>query len=112
MFCWKHLANKHTERQGADITATNEEDLFDVAVKADDTKPSDRKRSDGGKTFNNKRQKKDQKYGFGGKKRHAKSNDAQSSADGRDFSAKRMKAGKTGGGASKRPGKANRAKRH
>ncbi|KAH9877783.1 hypothetical protein J1614_003000 [Plenodomus biglobosus] len=99
------------KRQGADITATHEEDLFDVAVKNDDSKPGKRERSDGGgKTFNNKRQKKDQKYGFGGKKRHAKSNDAQSSADGRDFSVKRMK-GKTGG-ASKRPGKANRAKRH
>lgn len=99
------------KRQGADITATHEEDLFDVAVKNDDSKPGKRERSDGGgKVFNNKRQKKDQKYGFGGKKRHAKSNDAQSSADGRDFSVKRMK-GKTGG-ASKRPGKANRAKRH
>ncbi|KAI8932112.1 hypothetical protein NX059_010997 [Plenodomus lindquistii] len=99
------------KRQGADITATHEEDLFDVAVKNDDSKPGKRERSDGGgKTFNNKRQKKDQKYGFGGKKRHAKSNDAQSSADGRDFSVKRMK-GKTGG-AKQRPGKANRAKRH
>lgn len=104
---------KLAERQGADITATHEEDLFDVAVKNDDSsKPGKRERSDGGgKTFNNKRQKKDQKYGFGGKKRHAKSNDAQSSADGRDYSVKKMK-GKTGGGASKRPGKANRAKRH
>ncbi|KAH9871450.1 hypothetical protein IAQ61_005629 [Plenodomus lingam] len=90
------------KRQGADITATHEEDLFDVAVKNDDSKPGKRERSDGGgKIFNNKRQKKDQKYGFGGKKRHAKSNDAQSSADGRDFSVKKMK-GKTGG-ASKRP---------
>ena len=105
------IANCILERQGADITTTNEEDLFDVAINNDDSKPSDRKRSSDGKSFNNKRQKKDQKYGFGGKKRHAKSNDAQSSADGRDFSAKRMK-GKPGSAASKRPGKARRAKTH
>jgi rRNA-processing protein EBP2 len=97
------------KRQGADITATNEEDLFDVAATADDSKSSDR-RGDG-KSFNNKRQKKDQKYGFGGKKRHAKSNDAQSSADGRGFSSRKMK-GKSAGGASKRPGKDKRAKKH
>ncbi|KAL6704270.1 rRNA-processing protein EBP2 [Coniothyrium glycines] len=100
------------KRQGADITATNEEDLFDVGLKDDDAKPTGRGRSDGGKTFNAKRQKKDQKYGFGGKKRHAKSNDAQSSADGRDFSARRMKGKPSSGGASKRPGKARRAKAH
>lgn len=99
------------KRQGAEITSTNEEDLFDVGVNADDSKPSDRRRGTDGKTFNNKRQKKDQKYGFGGKKRHAKSNDAQSSADGRDFSSRKMK-GKSFGGASKRPGKARRAKTH
>ncbi|CAO2655182.1 Nn.00g102460.m01.CDS01 [Neocucurbitaria sp. VM-36] len=100
------------KRQGADITATNEEDLFDVAINNDDSKPSDRRGGSDGKSFNNKRQKKDQKYGFGGKKRHAKSNDAKSSADGRDFSAKRMKGKASGGGASKRPGKARRAKTH
>ncbi|KAF1846940.1 Ebp2-domain-containing protein [Cucurbitaria berberidis CBS 394.84] len=99
------------KRQGADITATNEEDIFDVAVNNDDSKPSDRGRGADGKAFNNKRSKKDEKYGFGGKKRHAKSNDAQSSADGRGYSAKRMK-GKATGGASKRPGKARRAKTH
>jgi rRNA-processing protein EBP2 len=108
-FTRKAYANYHAERQGADITATNEEDLFDVAATADDSKSSDR-RGDG-KSFNNKRQKKDQKYGFGGKKRHAKSNDAQSSADGRGFSSRKMK-GKSAGGASKRPGKDKRAKKH
>jgi rRNA-processing protein EBP2 len=97
--------NAITERQGADITATHEEDLFDVAATANDK--SDRRGGD--KSFNAKRQKKDQKYGFGGKKRHAKSNDAKSSADGRDFSARKMK-GKPSGGASKRPGKDKRAK--
>jgi rRNA-processing protein EBP2 len=99
------------KRQGADITATHEEDLFDVAATADDSKSDRRGRGAGDKAFNAKRQKKDTKYGFGGKKRYAKSNDAQSSADGRDFSARRMK-GKPSGGASKRPGKDKRAKRH
>ncbi|EUC47308.1 hypothetical protein COCMIDRAFT_24788 [Bipolaris oryzae ATCC 44560] len=103
------------KRQGADITSTNEEDLFDVAATAEDSK-SDRRAGRGGadgKAFNAKRQKKDAKYGFGGKKRHSKSNDAQSSADGRGFSVRKMK-GKpsSGGGASKRPGKARRAKMH
>jgi len=100
------FTNIQIERQGADITATHEEDLFDVALD-NDAKPADRRRSDGGKP-ETKRHKKDEKYGFGGKKRHAKSNDAQSSADGRGFSAKRMK-GKASG-ASKRPGKDKRAK--
>ncbi|KAF1921354.1 eukaryotic rRNA processing protein EBP2-domain-containing protein [Ampelomyces quisqualis] len=94
------------KRQGAEIGNTHEEDLFDVALD-NDTNPGDRRRSDG--KPDTKRAKKDQKYGFGGKKRHAKSNDAKSSADGRDFSVKRMK-GKTGGGA-KRPGKSVRMKK-
>ncbi|KAF2004180.1 Ebp2-domain-containing protein [Amniculicola lignicola CBS 123094] len=98
------------KRSGADLKTTNEEDLFDVALD-NATKPSDRREGKGGKDSrsNPKRQKKDQKYGFGGKKRHAKSNDAFSSADTKDFSHKKMKA-KTG--ASKRLGKARRQKRN
>ncbi|CAI6341244.1 unnamed protein product [Periconia digitata] len=95
------------KRSGADVTKTNEEDLFDVELDHAD-EPGDRRRSGGtgdGKNF--KRAKKNEKYGFGGKKRHAKSNDAKSSADGRDFSHKKMK-GKTGAAA--RPGKARRMK--
>jgi rRNA-processing protein EBP2 len=69
--------------------------------------PSDRRRSDG--KPDTKRAKKDQKYGFGGKKRHAKSNTAESTADGRGFSAKRMKGKPTGG--AKRPGKSVRMKK-
>ncbi|KNG52445.1 rrna processing protein ebp2 [Stemphylium lycopersici] len=99
------------KRQGADITSTNEEDLFDVAATADDSKSDRRSKGGDGKAFNAKRQKKDTKYGFGGKKRHAKSNDAKSSGDVRDFSSRKMK-GKPSGGASKRPGKARRAKNH
>ncbi|KAF2734137.1 Ebp2-domain-containing protein [Polyplosphaeria fusca] len=95
------------KRSGADITTTNEEDLFDVALDTE-TKDSDRRRSGDGKP-NLKRQKKDNKYGFGGKKRFAKSNDAESTNDARGFSHKKMKAG---GGAAKRLGKSRRAKRN
>jgi rRNA-processing protein EBP2 len=95
------------KRQGADITKTNEEDLFDIGLEADDSKPDRREGRAGG----NKRQKKNEKFGFGGKKRHAKSNTAESSGDGRGFSSRKMK-GKTGGAAKARPGKARRANKH
>lgn len=94
------------KRQGADITKTNEEDLFDIGLEADDSKP-DRREGRAG----NKRHKKDEKFGFGGKKRHAKSNTAESTSDGRGFSSRKMK-GKTGGAAKARPGKARRANKH
>ncbi|KAL5115543.1 rRNA-processing protein EBP2 [Pleosporales sp. CAS-2024a] len=91
------------KRQGAEIGNTHEEDLFDIALD-NDAKPSSSERRRDGKP-DTKRAKKDQKYGFGGKKRHAKSNDAKSSADGRDFSVKKMKGG------AKRPGKSVRMKK-
>jgi rRNA-processing protein EBP2 len=59
-----------------------------------------------------KRQKKDAKFGFGGKKRFSKSGDAQSSADLSGFSSERMKGrggGRGGRGGSKRLGKNRRA---
>lgn len=86
------------KRQGADNEATNEADLFDVALE-EETKPSRKDRQGP-----NKRQKKDEKFGFGGKKRFSKSGDAMSSGDLRGFSSKKMK-----GGAKQRPGKARRA---
>lgn len=55
-----------------------------------------------------KRQKKDEKYGFGGKKRHAKSGDAASSGDLSGFNAKGMKAGGRGKITKARPGKDRR----
>ena len=57
---------------------------------------------------NFKRQKKDKKFGFGGKKRFAKSGDAASSADLSGFSVKKMKSQKKPG--SRRLGKSRRAK--
>lgn len=56
----------------------------------------------------NKRQKKDDKFGFGGKKRFSKSGDAASSADLRAFSAKKMKGVKKG---TQRLGKSRRMKK-
>ncbi|KAG0301716.1 rRNA-processing protein and EBNA1-binding protein ebp2, partial [Dissophora globulifera] len=113
-------------RQGNDNTA-NADDEFDVALASDD----EQRRSGGAKNGNNKRSasstpgsrskrlKKDQKFGFGGKKRNAKSNTAESSADMSGFNVKRNKSTsfKSGGhkaartatgGAKKRPGKARR----
>lgn len=54
-----------------------------------------------------KRQKKDGKFGFGGKKRFSKSGDAASSADLRGFSSKKMKGQKK---VSQRLGKSKRTK--
>ncbi|KAK7718228.1 rRNA-processing protein EBP2 [Botryosphaeria dothidea] len=98
------------KRQGADLENANEDDLFDVALEdaAETARKEKQARRQGGGPPNAKRSKKDAKYGFGGKKRFAKSNDAQSSADGRGFSVKKMKAG---AGVKKRPGKSRRAAR-
>lgn len=92
---------------------TNEADMFDVGVDHEIAKHSQRapKGAQGG-GFNSKRLKKNEKYGFGGKKRHAKSGDAVSSGDLSGFDAKRMKAagakGRGKGTKAPRPGKARR----
>ncbi|CAK1364581.1 unnamed protein product [Cercospora beticola] len=93
------------KRQGADLAA-NEDDPFDVALEdaattAAKDKAERRAKGDGP---NRKRQKKNEKFGFGGKKRFSKSNDAKSTADDSGYSVKKMKAG------SKRPGKSKRAR--
>ncbi|KAG0008196.1 rRNA-processing protein and EBNA1-binding protein ebp2, partial [Podila clonocystis] len=91
------------KRQGNDNT-TNADDDFDVALASDDDEMKAYKTAGkGGVNQNNKRSapssaesrgkrvKKDQKFGFGGKKRHGKSNTADSSADVSGFSVKRNK---------------------
>lgn len=76
---------------GGDLD-TKEADLFDVGVDNELNKSGKRGRSDqGSRTPNHKRAKKDAKFGFGGKKRHAKSGTAESSGDVSGFSAKGMK---------------------
>lgn len=93
--------------------------MFDIALEdAATTEKADRaarrQNKDTRGKPNPKRQKRDEKYGFGGKKRHQKSGDAISSADMRGFSTKRMKSDSFGGGKTKggarRPGKSKRAK--
>ena len=102
------------ERKNAEVGAPNEEDFFDVAVedaskadKADRSARNGSKGSNRGRGPPSKRQKKDEKYGFGGKKRFAKSGDAASSRDLRGFSARKMKEQKKG---PQRFGKSRRAR--
>ncbi|KAK0251821.1 hypothetical protein B0A54_11481 [Friedmanniomyces endolithicus] len=114
-------ALKRKRAGGAELRA-NEDDMFDVALEdAAVTDKADRaarraKGAKGGREGgrrggdegpNRKRQKKDEKHGFGGKKRFAKSNDARSTAEGDGYSVKKMKGGK----GAMRPGKSKRAKR-
>ncbi|KAG9511871.1 hypothetical protein KCU79_g23894, partial [Aureobasidium melanogenum] len=89
------------KRKGEDIGNANEDDMFDVALEdAAETEKKDKAArkaggadSRGGKN-NFKRVKRDEKYGFGGKKRFSKSNDAKSSSDMSGYSSKKMKGGK------------------
>ena len=95
------------DRRDADTGGQAEEDdLFDVAL--EDASKADRSSTRPGRNskVNNKRQKRDQKFGFGGKKRFSKSGDAASSADIRGFSAKKMKGQRKG---PQRLGKSRRA---
>ncbi|KAM5342737.1 hypothetical protein ACJ41O_013703 [Fusarium nematophilum] len=105
----KNLKRKRQESGGADL-GTNEADIFDVGVESEMKKHNQRSgagRGQMGGPVNHKRAKKNERYGFGGKKRHAKSGDAMSSGDLSGFNAKKMKAG--GGKVTKsRPGKARR----
>ncbi|KAI9831326.1 MAG: hypothetical protein M1819_005100 [Sarea resinae] len=111
----------------ADAGENEANDLFDVALdnavssrappNNKDSRPS---RAGGKPTDQNKRQKRDQKFGFGGKKRFSKSGDAASSADMSGFSVGKMKGrgpgdrkggsggGKGGGGSGQRLGKSRR----
>ncbi|KAG6040968.1 hypothetical protein E4U41_006446 [Claviceps citrina] len=105
----KNLKRKRQE-SGGDMT-TKEADIFDVSVDKELAKHSQRSGPPGrggGPPSGGpgaKRQKKNEKYGFGGKKRHAKSGDAISSGDLSGFNTKKMKAGaKT----KSRPGKNRR----
>ncbi|KAL7267136.1 rRNA-processing protein EBP2 [Rhizina undulata] len=98
------------KRQGAETELENEEDMFDIALD-EETKDDRRNRDSRGKP-NFKRQKKDQKYGHGGKKRYSKSGDAKSSGDLSGFSNKKNKASFAGvkkRKAPQRPGKSKRA---
>ncbi|KOS47389.1 hypothetical protein ACN38_g1701 [Penicillium nordicum] len=94
--------NTLKKKRKADGSAPTDDanDMFDIAI--DEATQPEKKRGRGDGPGGSKRQKKDAKFGFGGKKRHAKSGDAASSGDLSNFSAKKMKAG------AKRPGKSKR----
>ncbi|KAL5614303.1 hypothetical protein BROUX41_004411 [Berkeleyomyces rouxiae] len=113
----KNLKRKRQENPNG--LGTHEGDEFDVAV--DNELKTFRNKSEANGRFsgngpNSKRVKKNEKYGFGGKKRHLKSGDSMSSGDLSGFSNKRNKAPfsatSAGGGKKKtavqRPGKARR----
>eukprot|EP01135_Chromosphaera_perkinsii_P000745 Nk52_evm33s151 gene=Nk52_evmTU33s151 len=97
---------------------------IDVEDDGEGNKNANKRKADGGAAGKNaKRVKKDAKYGFGGKKKYAKRNDGESSADISGFNVtknkslhkgmkqrKSMKGGKAGKGKAQRPGKSHRAK--
>lgn len=89
------------ERKGAEDFSTDD---FDIALDGGDDDKSNKKKAKRGVS---NRDKKNAKYGFGGKKRYAKSNTAESSADVGGFNPKKNKAPFKG--QAKRPGKAKRA---
>lgn len=86
--------------------------MFDVALEDAGTSAkkdrAERRAKGAADGPNRKRQKKNDKFGFGGKKKFAKSNDAQSTGDMKGYSVKRMKGGGKPG--KQRPGKSKRAK--
>ena len=96
------------ERKSTDSGALNEEDLFEVELEAAVKEESSKSThvGDGRGRTQYKRQKKDDKHGFGGKKRFSKSTNAASTADLSGFSVKKMK----GKQRPKRLGKSRRAK--
>ncbi|KAG0237926.1 rRNA-processing protein and EBNA1-binding protein ebp2 [Actinomortierella wolfii] len=106
---------KKRQQNAASLDDGNDE--FDVALESDDDKPA--KGGNKGKKreavstpeSRNKRLKKNQKYGFGGKKRNAKSNTADSSSDMSGFSVKRNKSTSFKAGAHKAAAKKAKAKR-
>ncbi|KAF2972608.1 hypothetical protein GQX73_g1027 [Xylaria multiplex] len=93
----KSLKRKRSETGGGEL-GTHEADLFDVGVDNELKKPSKSSQRGGGAGAGPgvKRQKKNEKFGFGGKKKYSKSGDAASSADLSGFSVKRMKGGAKG----------------
>ncbi|KAI1469774.1 Ebp2-domain-containing protein [Daldinia caldariorum] len=102
----KTLKRKRQESSG-DL-GTSEADLFDVGVDNELSKHNAQRafsRGKDGERAGAKRQKKNEKYGFGGKKRHAKSGDALSSGDLSSFNPRKMKAGGAAGAGAKKGGK-------
>ncbi|KAF7562581.1 hypothetical protein G7046_g1565 [Stylonectria norvegica] len=106
----KTLKRKRQESSG-DV-GTKEADIFDVGVESEIKKHNEKRSGAGRGTLgggnNNKRTKKNEKFGFGGKKRNIKSGDAMSSGDLSGFDPKTMKAGGKSRVTKTRPGKNRR----
>lgn len=108
------LKRKRRDTGGLGGQAQGEEEMFDVAVEgaaeADREKKRMKRDVRGGKggASSLNRQNRDAKFGFGGKKRFAKSNDATSTGDMRGYSAKKMKAAGSKSKGAKRLGKSRR----
>jgi rRNA-processing protein EBP2 len=80
--CYLYCMLTSLERSNALPTAENEADMFDVGLESEVKRP---RTSSGGKPsnrsgVNHKRQSKNEKFGFGGKKKYSKSGDSLSSA--------------------------------
>ncbi|PGH02280.1 rRNA-processing protein EBP2 [Blastomyces parvus] len=104
------ISSLKRKRAASDGAPTEESDLFDVTLEDESKSRSRGGANKGGRNgpgAQSKRQKKDAKFGFGGKKRFAKSGDAISSGDLSGFSVGKMKGQKKGG--AQRPGKSRRA---
>ncbi|KAK6333407.1 rRNA-processing protein and EBNA1-binding protein ebp2 [Orbilia javanica] len=101
------------KRAGADLGDENEGDPFDIAIeKAEKVNGREGRDRRGGP--NAKRQKKNEKFGYGGKKKFSKSGDAVSSGDLGGFNSKGMKKNSFGSGKkakAPRPGKSKRQAR-
>ncbi|ROT40878.1 Ebp2-domain-containing protein [Sodiomyces alkalinus F11] len=98
------LLKKKRQENGTSNLDTHEGDIFDVAVDKELKGYNPKSGSGRGRMEpNRKRQKKDEKYGFGGKKRNSKSNDAVSSGDLSGFNPKKMKSVAWGGVSKTKP---------
>ncbi|KAK6508253.1 rRNA-processing protein and EBNA1-binding protein ebp2 [Arthrobotrys conoides] len=97
------------KRAGADLGDENEGDPFDIAIEKASNVNGREGRDRRGP--NAKRQKKNEKFGYGGKKKFSKSGDAVSSGDLTGFNSKGMKKNSFGSGKkvkAPRPGKSKR----
>jgi len=106
------VASTLERQENSDDVGAREADMFDVGVdnelgkhRAKRGAPGNRRDDHGPPT---KRQRKDDKFGFGGKKKYGKSGDAVSSGDLGGFNGRRGKAGSARGGKTMRPGKSRR----
>jgi len=110
---YQKMSNRDTSRSNDDIKIQRSTlPIVDKTLRDNSMKKHEKQN----KRINHKREYKNQKYGFGGKKKHIKDNTAESSADMSEFSNKRNRTGKQSykrtmnGAGSQRMGKSKRQK--